>query len=186
MIQQTAAYSHQQNGKAERFVRTIEDTTRALVAGSDLPPSFWPYATLTAAYLRRRLPTSTLPKDKTPFEVMTGTQPDYSWLRVWGCRAFPIDPAETRQKGGNMRYEAVFVGYEENRIGWGCVNLHGKYFFSNDVIFDETTKGRLGAKKRLTSTSVPVPDGPRPLRRSSRTVTLTQKGSQYREDLQRK
>ena len=65
-----------------------------------------------------------------------------------------------------MRYEAVFVGYEENRIGWGCVNLHGKYF-SNDVIFDETTKGRLGAKKRLTSTSVPVPDGPRPLCRSS-------------------
>lgn len=37
LLQQTAAYSHQQNGKAERFVCTIEDTTRALVMGSDLP-----------------------------------------------------------------------------------------------------------------------------------------------------
>lgn len=52
-VQQTAAYAHQQNGKAERYVRTIEDGMRTLVASSDLPPSFWTYAVLTVGYLCR-------------------------------------------------------------------------------------------------------------------------------------
>ena len=38
-IQQTATYSHQQNGKVERFVQTIEDGAWTLVVRSDLPPS---------------------------------------------------------------------------------------------------------------------------------------------------
>lgn len=76
IIQQTAAYTHQQNGKAEWFVCTIEDGTHTLIAGSDLPPSFWPYATLTISYLRCCLPTSTLPKSLTPYEVMMGNKPN--------------------------------------------------------------------------------------------------------------
>ena len=99
------------------------------------------YAT---AYLRRHLPTFTLSKGTTPYEVMTGSKPSYEHLHVWGYQAYPIDPAETRGKGENMRYEAIFVCYEENRIGWGCVNLNGRYRFTNDVIFDESAKGRLG------------------------------------------
>ena len=148
IIQQSAAYAHQQNGKAEHFVRTIEDSSCTLIASSDLPASYWPYAVYTTAYLRRRLPTSTLPKGKTAYEVMMGVQPSYNSLHVWGCRAYPLDPAETRGKGGNMRYEAIFVQYEENRVGWGCVDLNGKYCFTNDVVFDESAKGRLGSKRK--------------------------------------
>ena len=123
-IQQTAAYLHQQNGKAERFVRTMEDNSCTLIPSSNLPALYWPYAVYTMAYLR---PTSTLPKGQTPYEVMTGAKPSYDALHVWGTRAYPINPAETQGKGDNMRYEAIFVWYEENRIGWGCVDLNGKY-----------------------------------------------------------
>ena len=185
-IQQTAAYAHQQNGKAERFVRTIEDGMRTLVAGSDLPPSYWTYAVLTVGYLRRCLPTKTLPKNQTPYEVMMGHKPNLQHLRVWGCRAYPIQLAEIRGKGENMRYEAVFVAYEENRIGWGCVDLNGKYRFSNDVVFDESSRGRLGTKRRVSSTPVPAVEGPRPLRHSSRVPVPTKKSAQYREDIQRR
>jgi hypothetical protein len=40
-MQVTAPYAHAQAGKAERYVRTIEDGIQALLADAKLPPSFW-------------------------------------------------------------------------------------------------------------------------------------------------
>jgi len=117
-VQVTAPYPQAQAGKAERYVRTVEDGIQTLLADAGLPPSFWGDAALTYVYLRNRLPTSTLPNDTTPHEVMKGTKPDLSHLRVWGCQCFPAIPPELRTKGGPRRFEAIFIGYEENRIGW--------------------------------------------------------------------
>ena len=39
--QQTVAYAHQQNGKSERYIWTIEEGGQALLADSGLPMSFW-------------------------------------------------------------------------------------------------------------------------------------------------
>ena len=52
-------------------------------------------------------------------------------------------PPELRTKVSPRRYEAIFVGYEENRIGWHVCDLSGKYHFSRDVILNETTPGHL-------------------------------------------
>ena len=60
-MQVTAPYAHAQAGKAEQYVRTIEDGIQTLLADAKLPPSFWGDAALTTQYLRNRLPTSTLP-----------------------------------------------------------------------------------------------------------------------------
>jgi hypothetical protein len=114
-----------------------------LLADSKLPLSFWGDAALTFVYLRNRLATSTLPDNTTPHEIMNKTKPDLSHLRVWGCQCFPIIPPELRTKGGPRRFEAIFVGYEENRIGWWIRDLHGKYSFSRDVIFNESVPGHL-------------------------------------------
>ena len=124
-MQVTAPYAHTQAGKAERYVRTIEDGVQALLADAKLPPSFWGDAALTTQYLRNRLPTSTLPPDTTPHEIMHSSKPDLSHLRVWGCQCFPSIPPELRTKGGPRRYEAIFVGYEDNRIGWRVRDLAG-------------------------------------------------------------
>ena len=74
---------------------------------------------------------------------MYGVKPDLSHLRVWGCQCFPSIPPELRTKGGPRRYEAIFVGYEDNRIGWRVCDLGGKYHFSRDVVFNENTPGQL-------------------------------------------
>lgn len=113
-----------------------------------------------------------------------GHKPNLQHLRVWGCCAYPIQPVEIQGKGENMCYEAVFVAYEENRVGWGCVDLNGKYKFTNDVVFDELLQGRLGTKRRMSTTPVPAIEGPRPLQCSSRVPVPTKKSSQYREDIQ--
>ena len=103
---------------------------QTLLADSGLPLSFWGHAVSTIQYLRNRLPTSVLPSGITPFEARHGRKPDLSHLQVWGCQCFVIIPPECHSKGGPCRYEVIFVGYEEDRIGWLVRDLKGAYHFS--------------------------------------------------------
>jgi hypothetical protein len=52
VVQRTAPYAHQQNGKIERYIRTIEEGGQTLLADSGLPMSFWGWAVLASQYLR--------------------------------------------------------------------------------------------------------------------------------------
>jgi len=159
-IQATAPYAHQQNGKIEWYIRTISDTAQALLADSKLPPSFWGLAVLTAVYLRNRLPTKTLAGHITPHEKMMKEKPDLSMLRIFGCQCFVHQPEEIRGKGAARRFEAIFIGYIENRLGWLVCDLNGKFFFSRDVIFNESVPSHLSPhRNRLTvaSTDTPLP-----------------------------
>ena len=85
-----------------------------------------------------------------------------------------------------MRYEVIFVRYEENRVGWGCVDLNGKYRFTNDVVFDELAKGRLGNKYKgsVVPVTVPADSAPSSLRRSNCVPIPTPKGAQYQDEIQ--
>ena len=166
VVQRTVPYAHQQNGKSERYIRTIEEGGQALLADAGLPMSFWLDAMLTRQYLVNRLPTSTLPDNLTPYELITGKKPDLSHLRIWGCDCYVAVPDELRAKAGFKRFRAIFVGYEEHRIGWRVRDLQGKYSFSNDVIFNENSSGRLGVPRPLPT----HPDSPAPSTSSPRHV----------------
>ena len=52
MMQITAPYTHSQNGKAERFICTIDDGAQTLLADAKLTMSFWGDAALMMNYLR--------------------------------------------------------------------------------------------------------------------------------------
>jgi len=148
-----AAYTHPQNGKDEHYIRTLEETARTLLADTGLPPKFYSDTVLTAQYLRNHLPTSTLPGITTPYEVMDLKKPDLSHLCVWGCQCFVLIPHEKRAKGGPKHFEAIFVGYEDDRIGWHYCSTSGKYGFSCDIIFNENVRGSL---QRSRSTVLPT------------------------------
>ena len=152
-IQVTAPYAHQQNGKAERYICTLEDDMQTLLADSGLPFSFWGWAIRTAQYLRNRLPTSVLPSNITPYERLHNKKPDLSHLRVWGCQCFVLIPPEQRSKGGPRRFEAIFVGYDEDRIGWYVCDKKNAVHFSRDVVFNESIPGRLSSPRALVSPS---------------------------------
>ena len=187
VVQRTVPYAHQQNGKSERYIRTIEEGGQALLADAGLPMSFWLDAMLTRQYLVNRLPTSTLSTNVTPYEVlMCGRKPDLSHLRVWGCDCYVAVPNELRSKAGSKRYRAIFVGYEEHRTGWRVRDLHGKYSFSNDVIFNELSSGRLGVDRPLASASPSFfsPSVPRAARNLPR--VRTSRGQAYDEVLRLK
>ena len=186
VVQRTVPYAHQQNGKSERYIRTLEEGGQVLLADSGLPMSFWLDAVLTRQYLINRLPTSTLPENITPFEIIShGRKPDLSHLRVWGCECYVAVPNEVRGKAAPKRFKAIFVGYEEHRVGWRVRSLDGKYSFSNDVIFNESLSGRLGLPRSLSSTSADSPAvSPRPSRTTPRVRTSA--GRDYDEVLRLK
>jgi hypothetical protein len=185
-VQTTAPYAHQQNGRIERYIRTLVDGMQTLLADSGLPFSFWGDALSTTRYLRNRLPSSVLPAGVTPYESFHRSKPDLSHLRVWGCQCFVAIAPELRTKGGPRRYEAIFVGYEENRLGWRVRDLKGAYHFSRDVIFNESVPGRLpgrlspsGPSSPDTSSSTLSPPG-----RATRTRTRTPAGQVFVDAIQ--
>jgi hypothetical protein len=209
VMQVTAPYAHSQNGKIECYIRTIEDGFQTLLADSGLSMTYWGDAALTTNYIRNRVPTSTLPANVTPYEEMEHVKPNLAHLRVWGCQCFVAIPSELRAKGGPRRFEAIFVGYEEHRIGWRVRDLDGKYHFSRDVIFNELVPGRTSSHHKSTSTSTrpsistitpsssspsipsssssspssPLPSSPPPPPRPARQVTHTVKGQNYAETI---
>ena len=150
VVQQTTPYAHQQNGKIKRYVRTIKEGGQMLLADSGLPMSFWGWAVLTSQYLHNRLPSSTLPINTTPIEAISGKKPNLSHLRVWGCQCFIAIPPKLRTKGGPRHFEGIFVGFEEDRVGWSVRDLNGKLHFTRDVIFNEDLSGQLGIPRSLS------------------------------------
>ena len=128
-IQRTVPYAHQQNGKSEHYIRTIEEGGQALLADAGLPMSFWLDAMLTHQYLVNRLPTSTLPTNVTPYELITsGCKPDLSHLRVWGCDCYVAVPDELRPKAGFKHFRAIFMGYEDTGLVGMFVIFMGSIF----------------------------------------------------------
>ncbi|GAA5868290.1 hypothetical protein JCM5353_008649, partial [Sporobolomyces roseus] len=70
----TVPYVHGQNGLVERRFRQLLETTRALLASSQMPLSFWPFAFHSAVYLYN-INVSVALSNKSPFEMYYGKKP---------------------------------------------------------------------------------------------------------------
>jgi hypothetical protein len=135
----TAAYSPQQNGKAERKNRSLLETARALAR--KLPGFLWEEAVRAANYIRNRCPTRAL-YHITPYEKLTGMKPDLSHLRIFGSTAYCHIPREKRTKLDPKAIRTIFVGYDSQSKAYRCYcPLRKKILLSRDVLFDETEIG---------------------------------------------
>lgn len=111
---------------------------RALLFQSHLTKPFWGDAILSAAYLINRTPTPLL-QNKTPFEMLFNKIPNYSHLRVFGCKCFvsthPLRPTKFDPRSS----ECLFLGYPNGQKGYKVYRLHDdKILVSRDVEFFET------------------------------------------------
>ncbi len=86
--QQTCAYTPQQNGVAERMNRTLKDLIRAMLPHKNVPNALWADELCTAAYIRNRVTSRSLPKNKTPFHLWVGKAPDVAHVLVFGSRCW--------------------------------------------------------------------------------------------------
>ena len=138
----TVPYSSEQNGGAERFIRTASDGIRSLLADSQMPKAAWAEALSHFTYVHNR--SAFKDSTATPHELMFDEKPDVSHLRVFGCVAHMLIPKQKRSKLDERTERGRFVGYATDSKGWRI--LFGKQVaISHDVFFEEATANDLRA-----------------------------------------
>lgn len=145
----------QHNGVAERMNRTIVEKVRSMLNMSKLPKSFWAEAVKTAVYVINRAPSVPLGFE-IPEKAWKGSDPSYSHLRVFGCKAFMHIPKEKRSKLDSKTTPTIFVGYGGEEFGYRLYDPEKmKVVRSRDVIFHEQEMGSdlLNVGKATISTS---------------------------------
>jgi transposase InsO family protein len=134
----SAPRTPQQNGFAERMMRTLVGSARAMLQHAGLSKGFWSEAVAAAAHIHNRSPRRGLGW-KTPHELLRGRTPDISYLRVFGCRAWVYTPKDQRKKWDANSQPMIFVGYEPGSKSYRLWNPRTRSIvISASVRFDET------------------------------------------------
>ncbi|KAM1411727.1 hypothetical protein ACFXTH_024342 [Malus domestica] len=136
--QLSCPHTPEQNGCAERKHRHIVETARTLLVASHVPHIHWVEAFSTAVYLINRLPISGL--SQSPWEILFHKPPDYSRLKVFGCRCFPWLKPYVHSKLDSKSKSCIFLGYSLQHKGYRCLDPQtGRIYISRHVQFDEST-----------------------------------------------
>lgn len=137
--QKTVARSPQQNGRAERWNRTLVEKAMTMMHFAGLSHGFWAVAIETAVHIYNRQPIRRIGW-RCPITLwFNNTKPDVSYFRVFGCKCFIHVQKEDRHgKLDKKAINAVFVGYESGSKGYKLWNpaTHNFVVF-RDVTFDE-------------------------------------------------
>lgn len=92
---------------------------------------------MTAAYLINRTPTTIL-NNKSPFEVLFHTSPDYDILRMFDSLCYANVMPQPSDKFAARAIKGVFLGYPYAKKGYKILNLAtNQVFISRDVRFVE-------------------------------------------------
>lgn len=130
-------HTSQQNGRAERMLRTINNLIRTLLIQSNMPYHFWVEALHTAAHTLNLLPSSSI-NNLVPFTRLFNKHVSYAHLRVFGCLCYPNTISTSSHKLAPRSMACVFLGYPANHRGYRCLNLATrKVIISRHVIFVE-------------------------------------------------
>ncbi|GKA93083.1 retrovirus-related pol polyprotein from transposon TNT 1-94 [Tanacetum coccineum] len=118
------ARTPQQNGVAERKIRTLIEAARTILANSKLPTTFWAEVVNTACYVQNRV-LVIKPHNKTPYEFFLGRKPALSFMRPFGCPVTILNIIDHLGNGPNwlfdidaltnsMNYKRVVTGNQSN------------------------------------------------------------------------
>lgn len=151
-------HMHQQNGRAERFIRTIMDKAQAIRFDACLPQSWWEFAVNYATHVYNRTPLKRL-NWKTPFEKLERRKPDVSHLRVFGCGAYVFLPEDVRPNKLAPKAELMtFIGLLEGTKGYIFMRSPNNVVFTAvQALFDETLFPKCPDMRRPGYTPVGIP-----------------------------
>lgn len=142
----SSRYSPRSNGVIERFNRKLLIKARSLLLQSNLPLSYWGEAMIHAINLHNITATPTL-HGKTPYDMLFGTAPDISYLRIFVCLAFVHVEKQLRDNKFSLRgakhallflIQAVFTRFRillQTRSHSQIIFLLMKQYFHGNVYF---------------------------------------------------
>ncbi|CAI7750291.1 unnamed protein product [Closterium sp. NIES-54] len=132
-------YTPQQNGPAKRLNRTLMESEQSLLSHAHAEKHWWGEVVTLATWIRNRCVTKALP-NKTPLKAWSGTKPDVTDLRTFGCTCYYHVPDVTRTKLEAKARVAMYLGPSADHKAWRVWDLeHGKLVVSHDVVFYEDT-----------------------------------------------
>ncbi|KAA3465059.1 Retrovirus-related Pol polyprotein from transposon TNT 1-94 [Gossypium australe] len=126
------------NGLVERKHRQIVEAGLSMLAHASMPLYYWNDAFSSAVYLINRLPSSSI-ANVSPYEKLFQTQPNYSFLRVFGCLCFPNLRPYNTHKLQFRSTPCTFLGYSPSHKGYHCQDGNGKVYISRHVTFLESS-----------------------------------------------
>ncbi|CAI7898631.1 unnamed protein product [Closterium sp. NIES-53] len=159
---QTCPYTAQQNGMAEREMRTTVESVRTMLLHMGVQHHWWHLALRQAVWVRNCLERSTTPSGTTPYQLLTGKKPDLTLARVWGCMVqFMV---LEQQRGGKLAPKArwgLHLGVSPESKGWEVLDLtDNKVVTSVEVIFYETLSLEVLPPSPVLAPPFPVADRP--------------------------
>lgn len=107
---------HELNSTAERYNRSIMDTSRCLFAEAKVSKIYWPEIVQSAAYLKNRTLANTT-ELKTPYEIFFCEKLNVKYLKMYGSRIFLRIPEQLRKsKWDKKAILGVLLGY--TKVGY--------------------------------------------------------------------
>ena len=165
--EKTIPDSPSQNGVAERTNLTIASMARAMLIDADLKDFFWPFATQAAVHIKNRVPHSSLPPDKTPFEFWHRYKPNLSHLHLFGVACTSRILSNSLTKFAPRGETGRFLGYAKDAKGFlvwipGANNHGGTVKARWDVTFhdlpNQTNPGQREQTEPQLWVDVPFPE----------------------------
>ena len=93
----------------------------------------------TVAHVINRMPQAKL-GFQSPYQVLYKKKPTITHFRVFGCVCYVFVPEQMRTKMEKKAIRCIFVGYDQQRKGWRCIDpTTNKAYVSRHVVFDEGT-----------------------------------------------
>ncbi|GJV83354.1 putative ribonuclease H-like domain-containing protein [Tanacetum coccineum] len=115
------ARTTQQNGVAERRIRTLIEAARTMLADAKLPVTFWAEAVNTACYVQNRVFVNKS-QYMTPYELFNGRSPAIGFLRPFGYHVMILNTLDHLGKFDAKGDEGYFVGYSLNSKAFRVFN----------------------------------------------------------------
>ena len=135
----TAAYTPEQNGKAERFNRTLMERTRTVLAESGLPNSLWGEAMRYACDSYNVVPQDG--ESRSPYEKFFGFPPDLTLHHPFGAKVWIFIPKKQRHKLQPKAHEGRLLGYHPPLGSHSYrVLVDNQVLTSCDVFFQKPSK----------------------------------------------
>nr|GEU37219.1 hypothetical protein [Tanacetum cinerariifolium] len=119
------ARTPQQNGVAERRIKTLIEAARTMLTDAKLLVTFWAEAVNIACYVQNRV-LVIKPHNKTPYKLFKERSPAIGFLRPFRCHVMILNNLDHLGKFDANRDEGYFVGY----------SLSSKVF----MVFNKKTK----------------------------------------------
>ena len=131
-------YTPQQNGRAERKHRHITETGLAMMFNAQVPAFLWTSAFSSASYIINRLPTKLL-GNKSPYELLFLSKPNYANFRVFGSCVYPYLRDYSSHKLDPRSKPCLFISYSTQYKGYRYLDIStGRIYTTCHAQFDES------------------------------------------------